>query len=73
MAMFGKCKDSNETRTIHSKSDNIEIMIVSETDKVIQERFNSLLQKYQKSLEESMKGIVFAFDSVIYCTIIGIE
>ena len=73
MAMFGKCKDSNETRTIHSKSDNIEIMIVNETDKVIQERFNSLLQKYQKSLEESMKGIVFAFDSVIYCTIIVIE
>ena len=73
MAMFGKSKDSNETRTIHSKSDNIEIMIVSETDKVIQERFNSLLQKYQKSLEESMKGIVFAFDSVIYCTIIVIE
>ena len=71
--MFGKCKDSNETRTIHSKSDNIEIMIVNETDKVIQERFNSLLQKYQKSLEESMKGIVFAFDSVIYCTIIVIE
>ena len=73
MAMFGKCKDSNETRTIHSKSDNIETMIVNETDKVIQERFNSLLQKYQKSLEESMKGIVFAFDSVIYCTIIVIE
>ena len=73
MAMFGKCKDSNETRTIHSKSDNIEIMIVNETDKVIQERFNSLLQKYQKSLEESMKGIVFAFDNVIYCTIIVIE
>ena len=73
MAMFGKSKDSNETRTIHSKSDNIEIMIVNETDKVIQERFNSLLQKYQKSLEESMKGIVFAFDSVIYCTIIVIE
>ena len=71
--MFGKCKDSNETRTIHSKSDNIETMIVNETDKVIQERFNSLLQKYQKSLEESMKGIVFAFDSVIYCTIIVIE
>ena len=71
--MFGKSKDSNETRTIHSKSDNIEIMIVNETDKVIQERFNSLLQKYQKSLEESMKGIVFAFDSVIYCTIIVIE
>ena len=73
MAMFGKCKDSNETRTIHSKSDNIETMIVNKTDKVIQERFNSLLQKYQKSLEESMKGIVFAFDSVIYCTIIVIE
>ena len=71
--MFGKCKDSNETRTIHSKSDNTETMIVNETDKVIQERFNSLLQKYQKSLEESMKGIVFAFDSVIYCTIIVIE
>ena len=67
--MFGKSKDSNETRTIHSKSDNIEFMIVNKTNKIIQERFNSLLQKYQKSLEESVKGIVFAFDNVIYCTI----
>ena len=56
-------KDSNKTRTMHSKSDNIEIWIRNKTNEIIDERFDSLLQKYQKRLEESMKGSKFVFDS----------
>ena len=48
-------KDSNEIRTMHSKSDNIEIMIGNETDEIIEDFFESLLQKYRKGLEESMR------------------
>ena len=36
----------------------------SETDDIIKELFKSLLQKYQKGLEESMRGSEFIFDSV---------
>ena len=48
-------KDSNEIRTMHSKSDNIEIMIGNETDEIIEDFFESLLQKYRKGLEELMR------------------
>ena len=40
---FISSQDSNETHTIHTKSHNIEIMIGSETDKIIKELFESLL------------------------------
>ena len=46
------------------KSNNIEIMMISETDDIIDELFESFLQKYQEGLEESMKGSVLIFDSV---------
>ena len=53
---FVSSKDSNETRTMHTTNDNIEIMIGNETDEIIEEIFESLLQKYKKGLEKSMKG-----------------
>ena len=52
---FISSKDSNETRTMHTKSDNIEIIIGSETGEIIKELFESLLQRYQEGLEESMR------------------
>ena len=57
-------KDSDETRIIHTKSDNIEIMMGSKTDEIIIELSKSLLQKYQEELEESMKGSELIFDGV---------
>ena len=57
-------KDSNENPIMHFKSDNIKIMLDSETDEIIEELFESLLQRYQEVLEESMKGCNFIFDSV---------
>ena len=61
---FFSSKDSEEIRTMHIKSDNIEILIGNETDEIIKELFKSFLQKYQKGLERSMKGSGFVFDSI---------
>ena len=61
---FLPSKDSNETRTMHTKIDNIEIMTGNETDEIIEKLFKSLLQKYQEGLEKSMKQREFIFDSV---------
>ena len=41
---------------MHSKNRNIEIMTDDETDKVIWELFKSLQNRYQNSLEKTMKG-----------------
>ena len=61
---FFSFKDSEEIRTMHSKSDNIEITIGRETIEIIENLFDSFLQRYQKGLEESMKGSEFVFDGV---------
>ena len=60
---FISTKDSTETRTMHTKGDNIEIMMGSETNDIISELFKSLLQNYQEGLQESMRGSEFIFDS----------
>ena len=39
-------------------------MIGNETDEIIRELFESLLQRHQKDLEEKLKGSEFVFDSV---------
>ena len=56
--------DSNETRIMHTKSDNEEIMVGSDTNDVIKELFKSFLQRYQEGLQEKMKGSEFEFDGV---------
>ena len=57
-------KDSDEIRTMHTISHNIEIMMGNETEEIIEELFKSLLQTYQEGLETSMRGSKFVFDSV---------
>ena len=61
---FISSKDSDEIPTMHTKSNNIEIMMGNETDEIIEELFESILQKYQEGLQEKMKGSEFDFDSV---------
>ena len=61
---FISSKNSDETHTMHTKSNNVEIMMVSETDEIIKELFKYVLQRYQEGLEESMRGSEFIFDSV---------
>ena len=48
---------------MHSKSDNMEIMINDETDEVIKEIFHSLKNRYQNNLE-SIKDSEFLFNYV---------
>ena len=56
--------DSDETRIMHTKSDNTEIMIGSDTNKVTKELFKSFLQRYQEGLQEKMRGSEFEFDGI---------
>ena len=42
---FISSKDFDDIRNMHTKSHNIEIMMVSKTDDIIKELFESLLQK----------------------------
>ena len=61
---FTSFKDSNETRTMHTKSNNIEIMIGNETNEIIKKLFESLLQRHYQELEKSTKGSESIFDSL---------
>ena len=56
---FFSSKDFEETHTMYSKSNNIEVMMVNETDKIIEELFDSFSQRYHKSLEESIRESEF--------------
>ena len=47
---------------MHTRSDNEEIMAGSDTDEIIGELFESFLQRYEKNLEEKMKGSDFEYD-----------
>ena len=49
---------------MYSPSDNIEVVIGIETDKIIEDLLDYFLQRYLKGLEESMRGSEFVFDSV---------
>ena len=55
---------SDETRIMHTRSDNEEFMNGSDTDEIIKLLFGSFLQKYEQNLQEKMKGSDFEFDGV---------
>ena len=55
---------SDETRVMHTKSDNAEIRIGDDTSDVVRDFFKSLLQRYQENLQEKMRGSDFEFDGV---------
>ena len=61
---FISFKDSEETRSMLTKSHNIAIMVGNKTDRIIEKLFESLLQNYKKDLEESMRGSQFVRDSI---------
>ena len=63
---FFSSKDSDESRTMHTKTNNVEIMVGSETDEIIENLFESFLQIYQEGLEESMRG---SESVLMYCII----
>ena len=47
---------SDETRIMHTRSDNEEIMNGSDTDEVTDKLFKLFLQKYEKNLQDKLKG-----------------
>ena len=51
---------SDETHIMYTRSDNIEIMFGDNNDDIIEQLFESLLQKY----EENLRGSEFEFDGV---------
>ena len=61
---FVSSKGSDEIRIMPTKSDNIDIIMGSETNDIIEELCESLLQKYQEGLKESLKESKFYFDCV---------
>ena len=59
--------DPGEIRTMDPKSKNIEILMGSEKDDVINQLFESFLQKYQEKLEEKWKkASLFLKASICY-------
>ena len=55
---------SDETRIMHTRSDNEEFMNGSDTDEIIKGLFESFLQKYDENLPEKMKGSDLESDDV---------
>ena len=57
---------SDENRIMYTRSDNVEIMIGDDNDDIdiIEQLFESLLQKYEGNLQNKMRGSEFEFDGV---------
>ena len=55
---------SDETRTMYTKSNNVETTMGNETNDIIEELFKSIFQKYQEALEKSITGSELLFDRV---------
>ena len=55
---------SDETRIMHTRSDNEEFINGDDTDEIIKGLFESFLQKYEENLQNKMKGSEFEFDGV---------
>ena len=58
---------------MNTKSNNTEIMIDNETDETFEELLNSLLQRYQKGLEEKMRESDFFMIVLTYYITIFIK
>ena len=55
---------SDETRIMYTRSDNIEIMFDDDNHDIIEQLFESLLQKYEENLQNKMRRSEFEFDGV---------
>ena len=56
--------DSNETLEMYLKSDNISIMMGSESDNAINDLFNTFHKRYQEGLETKMRGSSYTFERI---------
>ena len=58
---FISSKDSDETGTMHTRRNNIEIMTGNERNEITKELFESFLQKHQEGLEKKIRVGKFFF------------
>ena len=65
---FFPSKDSEETRTMYNKSDNIEVVMGNETDKII-EKFLILFDKDTKKIRRINEKKRIFFIALIHCII----
>ena len=56
--------DKNETEVMHTNSDNIEIMIGTDTSDTINELIDSFMKRYQEGLKTKMKGSSYIFKRI---------
>ena len=61
---FISSKDTDKEHTMHSESDNIEVLAYDDANEAIEELFESLLFRYYIGLETQMRGSDFIFDCV---------
>ena len=71
--MIIKLKVNDEPRTMRTKSDNIEIMMGSQTNEIIEEPFESVLERHQEGLEESLRRSELFLLVLMHCIIILIK
>ena len=62
--IFFSFTDANETREMHTKSNNITIMRGVENENIINELFNTFRKRYQEGLETKMRGSSFTFERI---------
>ena len=60
---FISCKDVNQERVMHLKSNNEEFMIHDNANDIVDKVFQPLLSRYQNNLEIAMRVIGLIFDS----------
>ena len=56
--------ERNETRVMHTKSDNVEIINGTDTSDAINELINSFMNRYQERLETKMNGSSCIFEGI---------
>ena len=60
--IFNSFIDKNQTQLIHTKSDNVEIIIGTDTNEAINELINYFMIRYQYGLETKMNGSSYTFE-----------
>ena len=59
---------------MHTKSDNEEIVTGSDTDEIIEELFESFLQRYEQNLEEKNEKVqILNLMVLIFCIMIFVK
>ena len=64
---------SDETRIMHTRSDNEEFMNGSDTDEIIKEFFKSLSGRYQENFKKKWEVQILSLMALIFCIMILIK